>query len=425
MDMPDRQRPLQDRPGALRQGHHLRARSRTTGARDLPVRARHVQLRPHHGQDLQGQHGAPRGAQGRRVRLDARSIRPATGRGASTGKRFDTGELVKQRFEHQQPARLPELRAQHAASRKLPGPARARGARPGAGLRVDEPPAVLRRLPARDGTCSATPTAHADGLPSPEELALLEPLRGKLPAEVFGPMYAAAHAPRAAGHSLRDNLRQARRPCSKEAGWTYRDGALRNAKGEAFVLEYLDSTEGGVRDRVAAGCATCEKLGIAAAASRSVDFALYQQRLDKFEFDMTTHQLPRHAQPGPANWPTSSAARRPTTESSRQLHGASTSPAVDALVAARGRRADQGRNCCRPAGRSTGCIMHGHYLIPQWTLTPHRIAYNAAGRAGLKVRCRRTAERRRLGHDAPGGPIAARTEARQRHGWPTSSSACC
>ena len=30
-----------------------------------------------------------------------------------------------------------------------------------------------------------------------------------------------------------------------DAGWTYRDGALRNAQGQAMVIEYLDSKEGG------------------------------------------------------------------------------------------------------------------------------------------------------------------------------------
>ncbi len=65
-----RQRPLQDWPGALRQGHHLRARPRLLGARPACA-ARHSQFRPHHGQDLQGQHRAAGGAEGWRVRPDA------------------------------------------------------------------------------------------------------------------------------------------------------------------------------------------------------------------------------------------------------------------------------------------------------------------------------------------------------------------
>ncbi len=33
----------------------------------------------------------------------------------------------------------------------------------------------------------------------------------------------------------------------QQAGWEVRDGVLRNAQGQAMVLEYLDSNEGGVR----------------------------------------------------------------------------------------------------------------------------------------------------------------------------------
>src|SRR5436305_15195605 len=43
--------------------------------------------------------------------------------------------------------------------------------------------------------------------------------------------------------SLRDNLRKAR-DLLAAAGCTYRDGAVRNARGEPFVLEYLDSRGG-------------------------------------------------------------------------------------------------------------------------------------------------------------------------------------
>ena len=31
------------------------------------------------------------------------------------------------------------------------------------------------------------------------------------------------------------------------AGWTIQDGVLRNAQGQAFVIEYLDSNEAGAR----------------------------------------------------------------------------------------------------------------------------------------------------------------------------------
>jgi microcin C transport system substrate-binding protein len=99
---------------------------------------------------------------------------------------------------------------------------------------------------------------EAIGLPSPEEVALLNPWDKAIPASAFGPMTV---PPRTDGDSsLRANLRQAK-ALLNEAGWAVRDGALRNAQGEAFVLEYLDSNEGSARV-VTPWARNLEKLGI-------------------------------------------------------------------------------------------------------------------------------------------------------------------
>ena len=64
-----------------------------------------------------------------------------------------------------------------------------------------------------------------------------------------------------ANQALRDNLRRARALLA-EAGWTYRDGALRNAKGEAFTIEFLDNS-GSMGRIVTPFARNLEKLGIA------------------------------------------------------------------------------------------------------------------------------------------------------------------
>jgi len=216
----------------------------------------------------------------------------------------------------------------------------------------------------------------ATGQPSPEELALLEPLRAKVPAAVFGPMY---QPPRTTGEgqSLRNNLRKAQ-ALLKDAGWTYRDGALRNAKGDAMVLDYLDSRDTGVRT-VAPWMRNLEKLGITLRFS-PVDFALYQQRLDKFEFDITTINFPGTHDPG-QQLSDIFGSKAADTESSGNYFGVK-SPAVDALVtAAVGAKTKADLiPACRALDR---VIMHSHYLIPQWTLTSYRLAYNG-WRLGFK-----------------------------------------
>jgi peptide/nickel transport system substrate-binding protein/microcin C transport system substrate-binding protein len=80
----------------------------------------------------------------------------------------------------------------------------------------------------------------AKGLPGPGELALLEPFRDQLPPAVFGPPY---QPPRTdtGPNALRENLKKAR-ALLEAAGWKVApDGILRNAKGEAFEIEYLET----------------------------------------------------------------------------------------------------------------------------------------------------------------------------------------
>jgi microcin C transport system substrate-binding protein len=283
------------------------------------------------------------------------------------GKRFDSGELVKKAFEHKQPAgfqsfvlnsRKPFLsdpRVREALDLALDFEWMSRQ------LFYNGYPRVRDLFGNTD--CAAT------GLPSPEEAALLEPWRAKVPVAVFGPMYEPPTT-EGPGRSLRDNLRKAQ-ALLKQAGWEYRDGALRNAIGQAMVLEYMDSKEGGVRT-VAPWMRNLEKLGITLTFA-SVDFALYQQRLDKFEFDITTINFPGTHDPGQqlADVFGSKAA---DTESSGNYMGVK-SPAVDALVQAMvsAKTKAQLLPACRALDR---VIMHSHYLVPQWTLTAHRIAYN-------------------------------------------------
>ncbi|HEV7393886.1 MAG TPA: extracellular solute-binding protein, partial [Burkholderiales bacterium] len=76
---------------------------------------------------------------------------------------------------------------------------------------------------------------EAKGLPEADELAILNPLRAKLSPNVFTeevPLPPTTNPP----NSVRGNLRRAKELLA-EAGWTYRDGALRNAKNEVFTVE--------------------------------------------------------------------------------------------------------------------------------------------------------------------------------------------
>jgi microcin C transport system substrate-binding protein len=210
---------------------------------------------------------------------------------------------------------------------------------------------------------------QADGVPSPQELALLEPWRGQVPDAVFGPMYEPPRTDRDNG--LRENLRQAR-DLLRAAGWELRDGALRNAKGEAMVLEYLDSNESGARV-VSPWARNLEKLGVQL-NFRPVDFALYQQRLQKFEFDIVTLAYQGTHTPG-QEYADLFGSKAADVEDSGN-HAGVKSAAVDALLTKMtgANTKEQLLPACRALER---VIAHSHYLIPQWTAGTHRIVYNA------------------------------------------------
>ena len=71
----------------------------------------------------------------------------------------------------------------------------------------------------------------AEGKPAPEELALLEPFRGKVPDEVFGEPF----VPPVSDGSGQDRtlLRKARRSCCRRPAIAIKDGKRVDAEGRA------------------------------------------------------------------------------------------------------------------------------------------------------------------------------------------------
>jgi len=284
-----------------------------------------------------------------------------------TGKRFDTGELVKVEFKHG----LPSGFQSYVLNTRRPMLQDVR-VREALGLAFDyewmNRQMFYNSYQRVNGLFGNTECA-ATGVPSAQELALLEPWRGKVPDAVFGPM---AVPPRTDGDgSLRGNLRKAK-ALLNAAGWAVRDGKLRNAKGDAFVLEYLDSNESGARV-VTPWARNLEKIGVVL-EFRPVDFALYQQRLQKFNFDITSIAYPGTNNPG-QEYADLFGSKAADIEDSGNLAGVK-SAAIDALVArmvGASSKADL-LPACRALDR---VVSYEHLLIPQWTASTHRMAYNA------------------------------------------------
>jgi peptide/nickel transport system substrate-binding protein/microcin C transport system substrate-binding protein len=209
----------------------------------------------------------------------------------------------------------------------------------------------------------------ASGLPSPGELALLEPFRAQLPPEVFGPAW---KAPRfdTSPNALRENLKKAR-ALLEQAGWKLDSaGVLRNAAGEPFVFEYLRTGDAASATEIA-WQHNLEKLGIRLKL-RLVDFALFRKRLEVFDFDVVMIKLSDFTIPSAADLRDLYGSKNADTEGSGNFRGLK-SPAVDALIDRidKAQTLDELRDAARALDR---VIMFGYYQIPDLYLGAERVS---------------------------------------------------
>jgi microcin C transport system substrate-binding protein len=211
---------------------------------------------------------------------------------------------------------------------------------------------------------------QATGMPSAGELAILNPLRAQLDPAVFGPMTVQPNTDPPG--SLRANLLQARQ-LLEQAGWHYRDGALRNAQGQPFRFEILDDSgqSAATAPIMSAYIRNLSKLGIEA-SYRAVDFALIQKRYDAFEFDMTMLRYPGVQVPG-TEQVSRFGSQSADQQGSDNLIGVK-SPAIDAILRSlvHAQTKEQLVDTARALDR---VLMHGYYVVPQWYSATHRIAY--------------------------------------------------
>ncbi|WP_298292913.1 extracellular solute-binding protein, partial [Thiomonas sp.] len=218
---------------------------------------------------------------------------------------------------------------------------------------------------------------EAHGKPGADELALLDPLRSELPPCVFGelPRMPTTDPP----HSLRGNLLQAR-ALLQQAGWHWRNGALRNKSGEALRIEYLDS-QGAMNRIISVYAQALEKLGIAL-TYRQVDFALYRQRMDTFDFDMTTVRFGGSLSPGNELLDRfgSKAAGIEGSDNVWGIRSAAVDRLIAQIIAAGDER--QLQAACRALDRVLVC---GWYSVPQWYSKVFRIAIAAGQFAWAKT----------------------------------------
>ncbi|TBV80349.1 MAG: ABC transporter substrate-binding protein [Desulfobulbaceae bacterium] len=207
----------------------------------------------------------------------------------------------------------------------------------------------------------------ARGLPKGLELAYLEKFRDQLPPEVFTtPLTPSATLPPA---SLRGNLLQAAELLAA-AGWTIKNGELRNEQGEAFHFEImLDSPS---FERVMAPYVkNLERLGMRV-RYRRVDAALYLHRLNNFDFDMVVTVFGQSQSPGneQRNFWHSAVADRPGSSNLAGIRHPVVDQLVEKIIDAQTRE-----ELIAAAKALDRVLWYGYYVVPNWYLDRHWVAY--------------------------------------------------
>jgi len=206
----------------------------------------------------------------------------------------------------------------------------------------------------------------ATGLPGPDELKVLEPLRAGLPPEVFTQTY---QAPKTDGTgNIRPNLRIAMK-LLEEAGWTVENGLL-TKDGRPFAFEILLAQP--TFERVSLPFVrNLARLGITANV-RTVDTTQYVNRVRAFDFDMIVMSWGQSLSPGneQAMYWTSEAAGQ---SGSRNMAGIK-NPAIDTLVDLVISAPDRESLVARTRALDRA-LLWNHYVIPQWHMGSNRLAY--------------------------------------------------
>jgi microcin C transport system substrate-binding protein len=200
----------------------------------------------------------------------------------------------------------------------------------------------------------------SSGLPSPDELALLEPFRDKLPAELFTTAFTLPTTDGSGNN--RDGLKHAL-ALLEQAGLRIKERKLVDEAGNQMRFEIL--LEEPSFERIALPYSQwLQRIGIDARV-RTVDPSQYQHLTDAFDFDMTINVYGESGSPGNELWGYwgSAAAKE---QGSDNLAGAS-EPVIDALI---------GKVCAATtreelvtAARALDrVLLWNWYVVPQWHL---------------------------------------------------------
>jgi microcin C transport system substrate-binding protein len=212
---------------------------------------------------------------------------------------------------------------------------------------------------------------EAKGLPSAEELVFLEPLKDKLPPEVFTTEY--ANPTNATPQDRRKNLRAAQSLLA-DAGWKAESQGnkrvLKNAKGETFSLDVLLYSP--VFERIALPYKEqLELLGITVNI-RTVDLSQYERRTQDFDYDIIVGSWAQSLSPGneQREFFGSEFVNEKGSRNSAGIMDAAVDAVINNVITAKDRKTLVA--ACRALDR---VLMWNHFVVPMWFVPGERLAY--------------------------------------------------
>lgn len=214
----------------------------------------------------------------------------------------------------------------------------------------------------------------SSGVPTGAEKALLASYGAQLDPAV---LTTAVTFPDIESGGLRARLMQAL-DLLKQAGWTVRDGVLKNAAGEPFEFEILLDTSGAAAwERIVLPYVRhLKKLGINASV-RVMDAMQYKHRLDMFDYDMFVFVWGQSLSPGNEQryfWG-STAADQPGSYNFAGIKDPVIDDLIERIIAAKDRT--ELVTATRALDR---VLLHGWYVVPHWySPETHLIYWNKFG----------------------------------------------
>jgi microcin C transport system substrate-binding protein len=219
----------------------------------------------------------------------------------------------------------------------------------------------------RTNSMFANSALAAERPPTADEIKLLEPLRGKIPPEVFSKVY---QSPKTDGSGRnRSNLRKATRLLRK-AGWEIVNNKRVDKSGNPLTIEFL-LFESSFQRIISPYVRNLKRLGIDARI-RIVDVANFQHRMQQYDFDVVVQRYVQTNTPG-IEQKTYFSSKMADVPGSRNLAGIK-NPAIDYLidkVIAAKSRAD----LVTAVHALDRVLMWNRYMVPQWYKGVHNIAY--------------------------------------------------